>query len=269
MKFNIILFLTFSLCAQHTVIIVPGTWAAKERWHTPQGDFFKEVQRAAQDLDMQVLTYNWSGALCYDARVCAAQGLVNLIRSYPHETIFTIIAHSHGGNVVFEASQQLYACGYRSCIRALYTLATPCSELEVLPNMDVIEYVYHFFSFADLVQTVQGMYDRVLPAHPRCCNLRILMNNREPDHGSMHHAMIGNWILYFHEYYIKNKVGSFANFTYENPGIILLFPFLEPRYQIDEERENDLRRDRMLQYNLTVTAFDRTSHFSKNGVPDF
>jgi hypothetical protein len=266
MKLLIVLFFTVSLCSQHIVIIVPGTWATKELWHTPQGDFFKEVQKTAQELDMRVITYNWSGALSYDARVCAAQGLVTLIRSYPADTVFTVIAHSHGGNVVYEASQQLFNHGCRSRIQAVYTLATPCSELEVLPNMDVIEYVYHFFSFADVVQTIHGMYDRVLPMHARCCNLRFMINNREPDHGNMHHPMIGTWILYFHEYYIKNKVGSFANFIYENPGVISLFPFLEPRYQVDEDRENDLRRDRMFQYNLSTTAFDRsfdTSYYAK------
>lgn len=256
--YNICLLIVFSLNAHHIVIIVPGTWAAQEIWHTPTGDFFKEVQHAALDLNMQVITYNWSGKLSYDARIQAAYGLVTLMHRYPQDTQFTIIAHSHGGNVVYEASQQLYTQGHRNCICALYTLATPCSELEVLPNMAVIEYVYHFFSYADVVQTVHGMYDRVLPTHARCANLRILMNNHEPDHGNMHHPMIGAWLLYLHEYYIKNKVGSFAQFEHQNPGIILLFPFLEPRYQLDEEREDDLRRDRKFIYQLSTNSFDRS-----------
>lgn len=258
MKIISLLLITFSLSAQHLVILVPGTWSRNEIWHTHSGDFFKEVQRAAHDLDMQVITYNWSGKLSHDARIQAARELVTLMHSYPEDTQFTIIAHSHGGNVVYETSQQLYNQGYRNYIRALYTLATPCSELEVLPNMAVIEYVYHFFSYADLVQTVHGMYERTLPSHPRCCNLRILINNREPDHADMHQAMIGAWLLYLHEYYIKNKIGSFAQFEYQNPGIILLFPFLEPRYQLDEDREQDLYLDRKFMYQLSTSTFDRT-----------
>jgi len=264
--FNSCLLIIFSLNAQHIAIIVPGTWAAQEIWHTPTGDFFKEVKRAADDLNMQVITYNWSGKLSYDARVQAANGLVTLMLSYPVGTTFTIIAHSHGGNVVYQASAQLYNRGYRHYIKAVYSLATPCSELEIVPNMAVIEYLYHFFSYADLVQTVHGMYDRTVPVHCRCANLRILINNREPNHSTMHDPMIGTWLLYLHEYYIQNKIGSFANFEHQKPGIILLFPFLEPRYQVDEEREQDLVLDRKFMHQLSTSAFERsfdTSYYAK------
>jgi pimeloyl-ACP methyl ester carboxylesterase len=77
--------------------------------------------------------FRWSGENTDEARQQAAQELAEFINNYQFaegETL-NIVAHSHGGNVAFLASQQV-----NRQINNLVTLGTPIREYQ--PNLEVM-----------------------------------------------------------------------------------------------------------------------------------
>ena len=67
-----------------------------------------------------------------------------------------------------------------------------------MPNMDKIDFMYHFFSYADLVQPVLGLFGREYPSHERIANIRTLINDKNPLHSQLHNPLVAKWICMFH-----------------------------------------------------------------------
>ena len=197
MKF-IFLFVFFIVNTHHVIIIIPGTWATTATWYKPKGDFFEAVKQA--DKNSATIAFNWSCKIRHQDREIAASQLISTIESYPENTEFTIIAHSHGGNVGIMASQQLK----KPCIKAFYGLGVPVSNESYYPNMDVIQKYFNLFSWEDLVQPLVG-YERMYEAHDRIWNISIKLNGLSPDHINMHHYLVGRWIFYVEKIFKDNK----------------------------------------------------------------
>lgn len=170
------------------IIIIPGTWATKATWYKPGGDFFEAVKSAAGS--DPVIAFNWSCKVNHEDRVVAASQLVAVLNSYPQNIEFTIIGHSHGGNVGILASQQIG----RQCIRAFYALSVPVDNKTCYPNMQAIKKFFNLFSWQDLIQIMSG-YKRVYKERQRVLNISVKVNKKSPFHTDMHCSLIGHYLF--------------------------------------------------------------------------
>ncbi len=238
MKKILILFFIFSPLHAHSVfILIHGTWALEETWHMPGGDFFDVLEKNCAHIPAKVIPFCWTGRNRHEARVCAAQGLVKLIQSYPSDVSINIIAHSHGSNVGILASHILAMDKNNNHhIDEFYALGTPINS-DYQPDMSIINYVYNLFSFEDLIQPVVGMFKRVYEAHDRIANIRITIDGNQPDHSNLHSPIIGSWLPHLHAWLLKQ------NIDLKNPGIIHFVSNQEPQYEIDEKRSMLIERD--------------------------
>jgi hypothetical protein len=230
-------------------IVVHGTWGTASTWSVPGGDFFDILEAQARKLGHKAITYTWSGYLDEDHRAAAGKSLAKLIRSYPSKTEFFIIAHSHGANVAILASQELAKIEQnKHRIKIVYALGTPVDHNKYMPNMEIIEYFYNLFSFKDLVQPVLGYFHRTYPPHERIANIRILINDKQPDHTTIHHPALGRWLPNLHEMLTHNECSP--AFAFHIPGVIDFYDTIKPRYTLDIDRDTLLEKDRTMQEHI-------------------
>jgi RHS repeat-associated protein len=129
-------------------IIIPGTWNDFNAWN--KSDFRKWVKKTFGEDAVVVL---WSGGDNNGARTEAATKLADFInhhmKHHPGEKL-NIVAHSHGGNVAFEASHKL-----KHKIDTLVTLGTPIRG-DYKPNRGNISQHLNVYSSFDPVQINGG-----------------------------------------------------------------------------------------------------------------
>ena len=146
-----------TLCAQRIFILIHGTWGQKSDWHMPGGEFFDSLQKSIDPINDKVISFLWSGGLGHSARSHAAQALVLLIKSYPPDTEFIVVGHSHGANVGLFAAHIIGSSqNPQHRIKHFITLGVPVDHSRYDPDMHIIGYLYNLFSFDDLLQTVFG-----------------------------------------------------------------------------------------------------------------
>ncbi len=241
--FTLFLFIPISISAHTVFIVVHGTWAAQSAWFQAGGDFFDTLEKSAKTINAHVVSYVWSGKNNYESRVQAAKGLVKLIQSYPVDTYINLVTHSHGSNVGILASQFLAKdCINKHKIDVFYALATPVQTTSYFPDMNTIRYFYHLFSFADLVQPVIGLFDRQYPQHERIANIRVTIENKEPQHSALHDPIIAHWLPYLHEKLMLQTLHTNQPIIFTHPGIIHFFANHPPRYEIDTHRADLLKQ---------------------------
>src|SRR5579872_2737400 len=148
--------------AQTVFIIIHGTWASNMAWCKPGGDFYDELVDGLDESTI-VTPFTWSGKLDNKSRLQAGKELAQFIQSYPLDTTINIVAHSHGGNVAFIASQELARHKDDHAISKLYALAVPINSAQYMPAMHMINYVYNFFSLHDYIQPIFGIFGRTMP----------------------------------------------------------------------------------------------------------
>ena len=242
-----LLLITTTIQAHTVYIIIHGTWAAANDWCMPGGDFYDAVTESAQQRDASVCFLIWSGDNSHTARRKAAQQLVNMIQLHPPGTSINIIAHSHGANVGIIASQLLgQEKNNKHTICSFYALGVPINTEQYLPDMNMIQNFYNLFSFSDFIQPILGVCDRQFPPHERIANIRITIDSKEPNHSELHAPAVGTWLPFIHEQLAENKIGNFASFDFEQPGIIHFFGDRNPAYSIDLERDTLIEEDRQL-----------------------
>ena len=89
----------------HATLIVHGTWAhvgKSPRWFQEGGDFFDYV-RTNEAESSSVISFHWSGENTDDARLDAVVEFSRWVKNLQAEEI-SVIAHSHGVNVVVDAT---------------------------------------------------------------------------------------------------------------------------------------------------------------------
>ena len=137
-------------------ILVHGTqFGGRTADFTPAGHFFNYVSRSIGD--RTTASYNWSGGDTHAARVDAAKGLAEFIRSYkfaPGEGL-NIIAHSHGGNVAIAAINM----GLGHKVDNLVTLGTPSTSSYRLNGTAGVSNWVNVFNVFDKLQTHGGGAD--------------------------------------------------------------------------------------------------------------
>lgn len=107
LRFLAVVLLSFS-GLDAVVIIIHGSFATTRSWWNTKGSFFKEIERQAACFGEAVVPFGWSGYPTAEHIGIAGNALAKLIMSYPRHERITIIAHSHGGNVVNKASIALF-----------------------------------------------------------------------------------------------------------------------------------------------------------------
>ena len=136
-----------------TTIIVHGTWADDEKWWTSTGDYVSELRKYLID---DIHNWNgWRGNNDHSARVEGAQLLLNEILELckgSQDRPINIIAHSHGGNVVWLMLERL-------------ATECPCCEIGTIillgvPNMGIpqddgtLAYIYATQGAADVANYI-------------------------------------------------------------------------------------------------------------------
>src|SRR5262245_13791122 len=106
-----------------TIIVVHGTFAAGETWWRPGGDFCRQLDAAlaargtATKCWRDAATrryFSWSGDNSETARRIAGRHFAHYLREVavdPAISQIHIVAHSHGGNVVYRALYELQSFG--------------------------------------------------------------------------------------------------------------------------------------------------------------
>lgn len=176
----------------HIALIVHGTWAARDNWWRPGGDFWKYVKHHWPHLYNGKTPFVWSGGHSHHDRVKAAQDLSSWIKKTKVSSV-DIIAHSHGGNVCLTAAR----AGLK--INRLILLGTPI-RTEYMVDLDNIGLINNVFSSSDRIQTPSGSFPntrfegRTLGDCKQVANWHAHRNahGKEPGHSDLHEK--ATWI---------------------------------------------------------------------------
>ncbi|WP_157489388.1 hypothetical protein [Lysobacter sp. Root916] len=120
------------------VYIVPGTWQygffrrkskpGHPMWFEQGGGFYDSVLEPLPK-GTQIRRLIWSGQNRFGARSAAAQRLAGIIvqksEEDPPDTVYAIVAHSHGGTIAADAVSMISGDPVTGRIAGLITLATP------------------------------------------------------------------------------------------------------------------------------------------------
>ncbi|MBI5085835.1 MAG: RHS repeat-associated core domain-containing protein [Acidobacteria bacterium] len=133
----------------HLTIIVPGTWNKHSEWE--DSEFRKRVEKSFGE--KAIVLPNSGMKNDKAARSAAAKMIVELVKqhTFADGEKLNIIAHSHGGNAVFEATKG----GLDHKIDNLVTLGTPIRG-DYRPDCTKIGGFLNSFSRNDQVQTSGG-----------------------------------------------------------------------------------------------------------------
>jgi hypothetical protein len=175
-------------------IIVPGTWNDNEEWK--KSKFRSQVEKTFGE-KAEVLPNNNMGN-SRQARAAAAKELEKMIAGHtfaPGEKL-NIVAHSHGGNVVAEATQG----GISRKVDTLVTLGTPIRP-DYQFNESMIGQHLNVFSTHDSVQPAGGMTFRIpgqilpgfIPASRELPGVRNIDASSEASGHSKLWQMPGTW----------------------------------------------------------------------------
>ena len=173
--------------------IVHGTWAEDEHWWRWPSDFPRYIDSITGDFYKGESPFRWSGANTPEGRHEGAKKLISWLKSHPAEKV-TLLAHSHGGNVVFKATE--IAAQGEIKITKLVLLATPIRD-DYEPNLSVIDIIHNIYSEDDTVQWLgtwtPGLENhargdgRTLPDGPKIQNRRVRTKTDNP-HSELHTA---------------------------------------------------------------------------------
>jgi hypothetical protein len=250
-KFSLF-FIKMSIYAanQQVCLLIHGTWGNNSSWHDPSSEFYKTLEANLLLSNIKLVNFNWPGKLSYEKRQIAGKNLANLINSYPTNTKFIIVSHSHGGNVGIIASQLL---SEPKKISIFYSLGLPIDDLNYLPNMQVIEKFYNIFSFGDLYQTAIGMHQRVFSKIPGVYNINIEVNFQKPQHEDLHSPVIAKWLPYISKF--------FANLNYDSHYFARFYDNYPPNIFIDTQISEKLSFDNTLNERICLGLLGSYSSF--------
>ncbi len=234
--------LTHLACAMqpHEVfIIIPGTWALKEKWFKIGGDFFTALQESVAYKNAKVLWFRWLTNNYESSRKEAARELAHILTCFEVKTEINLIAHSHGVNVALGACALLARDGAKRKIKTLYALGAPIYEETYCPQMDVIMALYNLYSLNDTIQTIWG-YKRIFAKQPGIVNLRVTTDGKEPTHFGMHSATIGKWLVALPHLYCAD------------PGIIKFFEKKPPKFENDPDCQKLLADEKPIDFETLL-----------------
>ncbi len=226
-------------------ILIHGTWGLESAWHKSGALFYDTLKHSLLKNGIKLIDFNWSGKLSYQKRKEAGINLANLITSYPCNTRFILVTHSHGGNVGIIASQLLSPPHQ---IIAFYSLGLPVDTSSYLPNMQVIKNFYNIFSFDDTYQTAFGMHERILPVGQGIYNINIEINHQKPQHEALHSLAIAKWLTH-----VDQKLNNFNN--YENHFFAEFYDNCLPKISVETNLAQKLSFDAHCHEKICIGLF--------------
>jgi hypothetical protein len=132
-------------------------------------------------------------------------------------------------------------------IDSAYTLGTPNDIPDYVADMNVIGYLYNFYSDGDLVQDLVGAKLLPEPKHERAVNLCVEMKSScwfglwgLPKHTELHAEIIGQWILSIPFVLMENKIGYFDLFSFSRDGKIKFTENKPPVYEAMENATDEI-----------------------------
>ena len=255
--FFFILYVHSYVTPQRIYILIHGTWAQRSSWHMPGGEFFDILEQHINKKNDKIISFLWSGKLGHKARLHGAEALVLLMKSYPTDTEFILIGHSHGANVGFIVSQLLGKDSYNNHkIKHFVALGVPVDQNRYNPDMNVISYLYNLFSFNDLIQTIFGMAKREFLRHERIANLSITIEGNFPGHRYLIDKHIASWIPSLDQYINQD--------IFDLPATIYFMGNSKPFYVRDTKRNIMLEEDERINQMLLAAI----EPFEDDGKPD-
>lgn len=232
--FIILIFSFFQILPKNdsfnVIIIIPGTWALKEKWFCIGGDFFEELNTQAKKKSIKVTSFRWLTDNNEESREKGAQELCSFLSCFEPKTNLHLIAHSHGTNVAIKACQLLFNKQPERKIRTLIALGAPVDEETYKPNMTIIKKFINLYSFNDGIQTFWA-WKRIFHHQPGIHNLHTFINDHEPTHAEMHHPLIAQWLIYLMKYNLPDEA-TVRLFDKKNP-------LIEENLKQNENLEND------------------------------
>ncbi|MCL4361373.1 hypothetical protein M1446_03395 [Candidatus Dependentiae bacterium] len=146
----------FATSPRIVLFVIHGTGASEKPWyHDSDNETFKAIlnfakSMAGQNENIEVVSFRWSGSNTSEDRRMAAKSLAELInRDYVNPLQFRKLitfAHSHGGNVVNDATYLL-----KRPLDDILNLFTP-SRLDFMPSPNGFKKYYNFYSTDDQIQ---------------------------------------------------------------------------------------------------------------------
>ncbi len=127
-------------------IIVHGTWANDETWWQWGFEFPTYIDQETKDVYKGGEPFKWRGGNNHKDRKEGGEALLGWVQRHPAEKL-RVLAHSHGGNVLFFASQLGLS------IHTLILMGTPI-RTDYLPDMMNIRNIYNVYSPDDSVQPI-------------------------------------------------------------------------------------------------------------------
>ena len=132
-------------------VIIHGTWAKKQDWYKPGGDFHTYIlNNVYPDVYGDPDFFFWSGGYSHARRRDAANKLVSWVNHHPCGTL-RLMAHSHGANVVNIATKM----GLQAC--TLIHLSPPVRP-EYLPDISNVS-SGQFFTVRPTIDLVVSILD--------------------------------------------------------------------------------------------------------------
>lgn len=199
---------------QAVVILVHGSFASQSSWHKPSGKFYETLKKSGKALNKKTISFTWSGKPTYKKICHAGKNLAEYIKSYPSSEEVILIGHSHGGNVIAQATQYLEKNNKENketlqtltltslyqpptkplcssplysltkllqnkakIVDKIYLLGTPIDTTRYPINFSCVQQLYNFFSSGDFIQSVAGNYAKEYPKKKENCitNLKITL----------------------------------------------------------------------------------------------
>lgn len=238
-------------------ILVHGTFAQKASkvipkmgWWKPEHSFHQEL--VANTNNATVHSFDWCGSNSHEKRVEAGTELAKFITTIASDQDEVhLIGHSHGANVATLGAHELKKLNSTIEIDTLFSLGVPVASA-YYPLKSNIKKVYNLFSYADFVQTVIGLFERVYPEEDHIHNLQVKINGICPNHHSIHSPIIAR--------YLPKLSNLIPNST---PHAIHFFHDKDPVVQADLEREKDLKIDKNFTTQLITSFAESKKHGCK------
>lgn len=249
---SLVVFSLVSLSSLHTKdiwVLIHGTFAnkaariiKKARWWKPRCDFYKELN-AAIPKDATVEYFEWCGSNSHEKRIIAAKQLLVFLAKHvkPNDKVH-LVGHSHGGNIILLASQELAKHKSKFTFASVYTLGTPVSK-NYTPAMTHIKKLYNLFSYGDMIQPVLNIFGRVFDKHKNIYNIQITIDGTKPRHLQLHSPIIAHHLPKISSLIPNNK-----------PHHISFFSDKPPVATLDINRKKDLEIDKYFILQL-ITSF--------------
>ncbi|MBD3273050.1 hypothetical protein GF385_01740 [Candidatus Dependentiae bacterium] len=126
--------------------------------------FTQSFKQVNPNLKHEFYTFGWDGRIDEEKRKKWAQILYKKLikirkklKKQKETTVFQIYAHSHGGNVALNLSDMEKTYNKNLKIKNLVLFATPIQEnASNLIKSDIFENIYHIYSEADYIQTMEN-----------------------------------------------------------------------------------------------------------------